>query len=399
MRIFRYQVLGADGRMQSGEVLAPTRAHAQHHVRTIVGGAILSCVGCRNGWRWHKTFSRQDLVDLCTELAAHDQVGLPLVEALRCVSLTNSTQRKILEQIAQLVEEGLTFSQSLGRYHYIFPPILIVLVSSAEQIGSFHIHLHQAADYFRWQKDLCQHVHQALRYPTLLLICFVILMVVMMGVFVPNLQEHFQVLGVSTQPLATTALLHASAFCQTYGGELLGSFLVAFSLWSLAERLSTRMAMHFARLRTALPWVGRWSVHAQYVQFFYTLSLLQKNGIPLLQALEHATNSLTNPWVFHHTSLLKNKLKNGQTLSQACDVLPHLPVYMQRYIRLGERTGQVSTVLQEACQQEFIRLKRTLTAFTQGLQPALIVVMGALLIWVVMAIILPLYDTFSTIDF
>ena len=397
-----YKAISPDGQFKKGYIENSTCAHV-HHTLTNRHYMVLSCSS--SGWhafkKWHQGLPLLELAEICFHLAAFDEAGLSLVDGLDQV---NNLCRKralsfCLSSITQDVKQGRSLSQAFEQQPLLNNRTLVSLLQVGEKVGSFHPYLKQAEQSFRWENDLKQSVQQALIYPFILLLFLSILIFITVTVLVPNLQTHLKLMGGSLSSPLTESLIGLSNFFHHYGAPLgVGLLFLMGGIWIL-KKFFTRVDLWISQHLLSIPYFGPLKAQLIYLRFFQELSIMLFNDLDLLPSLQQATKNCSNKWLQQKFHALETLFLKGHSFSEALKQLPHLPTFLLKYAQLGEKTGNLATILEKACQHDLVRLKKQLIRLTNWIQPTLVILMGSILIWIILAILVPLYDTISHIDF
>lgn len=348
-----------------------------------------------------QTINLLDLANLCFHLSAFDRAGLSIVDGLEEISHFSNKPliRRSLAQILSHIRSGMTFSQSLAQQKFLYDEKLISLMRIAEKTGCFHTYLSQAETYFRWQHNLQQTVRQAIRYPLILLFFLCILLFITFTILVPNLHQHLQILGIHNHSLATNALLSLAEFSQVYGVQMIMTLTALMTYIYLQTLFSKKARIFLTRLLLNIPFIGKIQRQLGFLDFFQSLGLMLQGNIDVLPAIQQAVRGVKNAYIKDQLSCIPDRLIQGATLSQSLETIDHLPSVLYRYVQLGEKTGDLSPILNHACQHQFTIVKKQLDDVVSWIQPALVIFMGALLIWIITAILVPLYDNISVMEF
>jgi general secretion pathway protein F len=271
-----------------------------------------------------------------------------------------------------------------------FPDIFRATVAAGEQSGQLDSVLEKLADYAEARDALSQKILAALAYPLLLtLVAFAVVAGLLTWV-VPQIVGVFQNLH-QTLPLATRALIALSAFLRAWGWLLLLA-LVAFAITAriALRREATRYRWHAFLLR--LPLAGRLARAANTARATRTLALLAGSAVPLLDALGIAAQVVSNLPMREALKKAAYKVREGSAFSRALGESGQFPPVALRLIASGERSGELPRMLGEAAAQQQRELDRWLTVLTAVLGPAVILGVGAMVLFIVLAILLPIFN-------
>jgi general secretion pathway protein F len=333
-----------------------------------------------------------ELALLTRQLATLVAAGLPIDEALGALAeqAGSERQRALTLGLRARVMEGASLAQALADFPDTFPDVFRASVGAGEQSGRLDHVLERLADHAEQRDLLKQKILAALAYPLLLGLVAVAVVAGLLAWVVPQIVGVFENLH-QALPLATRALIALSAFVRAWGWLLL---LVLVALAVLARLLLLREDMrrrwHGVLLR--LPFIGRLVRAANTARATRTLALLAGSAVPLLDALGIAAQVVPNLPMREALRRAAFKVREGSAFSRALGESGLFPPVALRLIASGERSGQLPRMLDEAASQQQRELDRWLTALTAILGPAVILAVGAVVLFIVLAILLPIFN-------
>jgi len=397
MPAFAYQALDANGKTQRGVLQGDTARSVRGSLRER-GLNPLSVEEVREGnERTRGVFSRRGLGSvqlalLTRQLATLIGAGLPIDEALGALSeqAENERQRGLTVSLRARVMEGASLAQALAEFPESFPEIFRATVAAGEQSGRLEIVLEKLADYAEARDALKQKILAALAYPLLLTLVAVAVVAGLLTWVVPQIVGVFQNLH-QALPLATRALIALSAFLRGWGWLLL-LVLVAAAVAARVALRADAMRYRWHELLLRMPLVGRLTRAANTARATRTLALLADSAVPLLDALGIAAQVVPNLPMREALRRAAFKVREGSAFSRALGESGQFPPVALRLIASGERSGELPRMLGEAAAQQQRELDRWLTALTAVLGPAVILAVGAMVLFIVLAILLPIFN-------
>ena len=397
MPAFAYQALDDAGRTQRGVLQGDTARSVRGALRER-GLNPLSVEEVREGEAQSTgVFARRgiggaELALLTRQLATLIGAGLPIDEALGALSeqAENERQRRMTVALRARVMEGASLAQAMAEFPESFPEIFRATVGAGEQSGRLDAVLEKLADYAEARDALKQKIVAALAYPVLLSIVALAVVMGLLTWVVPQIVGVFQNLH-QTLPLATRALMALSAFMRAWGWLVLIALVVAIVGARIALRSeATRFRWHAWMLR--LPLVGRLARAANTARATRTLALLAESAVPLLDALGIAAQVVPNLPMREAMRRAAFKVREGTAFSRALGESGLFPPVALRLIASGERSGELPRMLGEAAAQQQRELDRWLAALTAVLGPGVILLVGAMVLFIVLAILLPIFS-------
>lgn len=392
MPAFEYSALDAGGRRSRGVLQADTAraARAQLRERGLNPLSVEETRAAAQGAGGRSLGSGQRAL-LMRQLATLVASGLPIDESL--AALAEGSEGRLRSQVMALrarVLEGSTLAAAMAEYPGSFPALYRASVAAGEAAGRLDGILLRLADYAESRDALARRVLLALTYPLLLSTVAIAVVAGLMVWVVP------QVIGVFSQfgqalPLPTRILVALSAFVQGYGfWLLLGLVVLAVGVVLVLRLPAARAALDALSLR--VPVWGPLVRALDTARFARTLALLTGAAVPLLEALSIASQVVQNQHLRDALARAALRVREGQTLSRALADSGQFPPVAVRLIASGERSGRLDAMLGEAALQQERALDTALGVAMAALGPGVILLVGGLVLFVVLAILLPIFQ-------
>lgn len=343
----------------------------------------------RSGRSWGRP-GRAQLVLTTRQLATLVKAGMPLLRALRTVSdqLDPGSLRDVFASISADVESGVKLSDAFARYPRWFPRYYVNMVRAGELGGLLDQILTRLAELLEKQARLRHRVRSALMYPAFVMVAAFAILVILMVFVVPTFVSMFTELG-SALPLPTQILVTTSALMRQWWWAFL---LVCAAVPTLARAaLATpggRRAIDAASLRA--PVFGSLVERLLVARFARTLGTLLAAGVPILSALETVRATMTNVIMDEALRDVEQSLKAGESLARPMEISGVFPPLVTRMIALGEETGQLDEMLIRVADSYEEEVEVQLAGLTQLLEPLLIVAVGGMVGFIVVAMFMPL---------
>ena len=333
---------------------------------------------------------RSHLVLSTRQLATLVKAGMPLLRALRTVTdqLDPGPLQDVFRAVARDVEAGVKFSEALFRHPRWFPTFYVNMVRAGEVGGLLDEILKRLAELLEKQARLRDRVKSALMYPAFVMAAAVGILIVLMAFVVPTFMNMFSELG-STLPLPTRLLVMTSTAISSYWWMVLLGLAGAIALLRLFLRtLPGRRLVDQASLR--LPVMGSLVERLLISRFARTLGTLLTSGVPILAALETVRATVTNLVIDEALQDVERSLKVGETLARPMELSGVFPPLVTRMVALGEETGQLDRMLMQVADSYEEEVEVQLAGLTQLLEPMLILFVGGIVGFIVIAMFLPL---------
>ena len=340
---------------------------------------------------WHaRVFSHGSLAVWTRQLASLVNAGLPLERALSALLEQADTpaQRELQAQVRAEVNAGAPLAQALAMHPREFDPLYLAVIDSGEQSGRLAQVLLQLAQDLQAANQMRAKLLSASLYPAIVSGVAMLIVLFLLAYVVPQVAQVFT----STQrqlPALTVAMLTLSAWVQSLWMWLLGTVALACLLLTLGLR-QDRMRQQFDAWWLRLPLLGKLSLGYNAARFAATLALLAGAGVPILRSLQTASQTLTNRALRHNALQSIEWVREGATLAVALSQNKSLPGLLPMFASLGEQTGQLPQMLQHAADHLSEEVQRRAMQLATVLEPLLIVTMGAVVMLIVLAVMLPI---------
>lgn len=329
--------------------------------------------------------SRTLLIDFCHDMAQLDDARVPLHNALEDLALSSPHRgfRTLLQLIHEDVKMGIPLSESLARYPVVFDRVFQKLIAAAEQTGSYAQQFRHLESHLRRLESMNHQIQKAIRSPLILIGLLIALLLVVIDFVIPNMSSLLSSIGLKELPLSTRLLLGVSPILAYIP---LGLFIIFLSL-SLAYSFSTTR-YYLAKFAARLPLYDQIAL----TQFWHAFSVMIGAGIDLLPSLAQSVQVIRNPYLRDHLTALSGEITAGAKLSDAFSQEKNLisPIVL-RFIKLSEQTGHLKELIPQAASHHQSQTYRKMESLVSWLEPTLILLMGGIMVWIVMAIIIPFY--------
>jgi general secretion pathway protein F len=391
MTAFRFEAVDAQGRLKQGLLDADNARAVRDRLRA--DGLTPTAVDPAPERRSPLQRTRLPaavLALLTRQLASLVQSGMPLDQALLAVAeqADDSQAASLVTAIRSHVMAGEPLPAALSRYPRTFAPLYRGLIAAGTETGRLPDVLSRLADYLDARLALRQKFVVALIYPALVTVIAVGVIAVLVTYVVPQVVSVYQQ-SRQTLPFLTQALLAASEFFRLTGWLWLAAVALAAIAFAVAlKREPTRARIHAALLR--MPGVGRLAASLDTARYASTLAILVGSGAPLLRSLDAACDVVRMIPLARAARAAGGLVREGVSLSRALKEQRAFPPVLIHLIANGEQSGALAPMLTRAADELEREAERRLTWIAALIQPTLIVVMGAIVLVLVLAVMLPI---------
>ena len=398
MGAFEYTAMDKAGKQVKGLLEGDTPKHVRQLLRdrkllpVSVSEVARKEARRQSSFSFRKGISSSELALITRQLASLSQSGLPLEEALLAVSQQNDQPRtkSVLLGARAKVMEGHTLANGLGEYPQAFPELYRATVAAGEQSGHLDVVLERLADYTEARQELRQRVTNALVYPIALVVMAVAIISFMLATVVPKIVSVFENTSAEL-PALTSGLIATSDFLRAYWVlVIIGMGIIGYVVWWILQKDVPRRRYHAFLLR--MPIIGRLTRGVNTARFTRTLSILAGSGVPILEALTISAEVIENLPMRDAVQDATLRVREGASISKSLAASKLFPPMMIHLISSGEAGGRLEEMLGRAAAGQEREVDGLIAALLGILQPLLIVIMGAIVLTIVLAILLPIFE-------
>ncbi len=397
---FKYQAMDASGKLKKGVLEVDSLRQARANLRD--GGLIPLEVealaqqeqkaGAPKQRFVRRRISASDLSLITRQFATLIGSGLTVEQTMNALieQAESEQQRQILAGIRGEVLAGNTLAASMGQYPQVFPELYRTLVRAGEQSGQLSEVLSRLANYTEDSQALRQKVTLAFVYPGIISLVALAVITGLLTYVVPQVVEVFRNTN-QTLPLLTRLLIGLSDFLRTTGIFWVIALVIGLWLFSRALRAEPfRLRFHQFLLR--LPVIGRLIRGINTARLASTLAILTGSRVPLLSALQAGVGVMNNLPMKNALDAAQKMVREGAPLSRALASSKMFPPVMVHLIASGEASGKLDTMLERVAVQQTREIETRVATLTALLEPVLILTMGVMVLIIVLAILLPIFE-------
>ena len=337
---------------------------------------------------------RKDLAIFSRQLSTLVSAGLPILASLRNVAeqTSNSQLKDVGLEITKEVSGGKSLAEAIGKYPDIFDQTYVSLIQTGEESGKLDIALEKLSDQSDKDSALVRKIVSAMVYPIIVLVVLAAIIAFMMVVVIPevkNIYEQFG--GLDKLPFITKVMIAMSEGVVKYWMFILVG-LVGSIFWIRWYSKTNTGRRQIDDLKLRIPFFGTLIKKFYMTQFARTASILIGGGVAYVQALENLSENINNHLVSTDIKKATEAVKGGSQLSTALEDSPYFLPTLLNLISIGEESGTLEEMLERAADVYEKEVENQIETLTNALEPALIVVVGIFGVFVVFAVLLPIYN-------
>ncbi len=396
MAAFEYQALDEAGRTRKGVIEADSARHARALLRdqalmpTKVNVTASQSTIKRSGVSFQRKLGHLDRVLFTRQLATLIGSSLPIEAALAAVAEQAEKQhvKGLIMAIRSKVLEGHSLAVSLSDHSSSFNALYRATVTAGEQSGFLDKVLENLADYEERQFSATRNVEMAMVYPAVLLTMAVLIISGLMVYIVPDMVNVIVDTG-QELPWFTTVLIGITDLMANYWWLLI--IAVALSVlcirWLLAQ---PRMRLRWDRMKFDMPFLQRITRSANAARYTNTLSILTRSGVPLVEAMHIASGVVSNQWLQRALTEATQRVSEGISLHISLGKVGQMPPMLLHMVAAGEQSGTLDAMLGRVADFQQSEVERVVSALVKLFEPLMLLLMGGVVLFIVMAILLPM---------
>lgn len=397
MPSFSYKAVDKLGRIALGQVDALNEVDLEIRLERMGLDLITFRLATRSTSLFNRNkVSNQDLVMFCFQLEQLSSAGVPLLECLNDLreSSNNPYFQKVLGAISSEVEGGKMLSQALAEHPGVFSDVFVSLIDAGERTGQLPVVLNNLFHTIRWQDELMSQTKKLLAYPAFVAVVVSLAVVFLMIYVVPQMVSFLRNMG-QELPLNTQILIAMSNAFVNYWWLILGLPVIAVVLLAATIRTNPAARYRFDSLKLNIPITGpilHKIIMARFARYF---ALMYQTGIPILDAIKICENIVGNRVVADALTRVHAQINAGDAMSESFRNAGLFPQLVVRMIKVGESTGALDKSLLNISYFYDRDVNDAMQKMLKMIEPALTVLLGGILAFIMFSVLGPVYDSFS----
>jgi type IV pilus assembly protein PilC len=394
MPIYRYSAVAMDGSKISGRMDAASEAQLGSLLNK--EGLFLTGASLTEPHVSAPKLKLQEVADFCRQLAAMLSSGITLIRAMMIIEQRDSKPhiKKIYQAVIAELQRGSTLSDAMAKQGRAFPELLISMMRAGESSGRMDITAEKMANTFDKQHKLNQKLKSATTYPIILVVMIIGVILIIFTFVLPSFFTMFD--SLNELPMPTQVVIAISNFLTHYYwllGIVVG--VAAGALWYTFRLPGPKRQLD--RLKLKLPKIGGLLGTIYTGRFARTLSSLYVSGIPMIQALTITRHTIGNKYIEWQFDGVIDALGNGRTLSQSIGGVDGFERKLFSTILIGEESGRLEQMLESTADQYDYDSEMATARLITMLEPILICVMAGIVAFVMISVMMPIYQLYQNI--
>ncbi|MDI6746001.1 MAG: type II secretion system F family protein [Rhodocyclaceae bacterium] len=399
MSLYSYKAMDAGGRLVFGRMDAINPVDLEMRLKRmeldfINGGPIK-----QRGWGGMK-INRRELITFCFHLEQLSRAGVPIIESLTDLrdSLENPRFREVLAGLIESVEGGKTLSQAMDEHPQVFDGVFISLVKAGEESGNLTEVLHNLGETLKWQDELAAQTKKLVMYPAFMGTVVILVTLFMMLYLVPKMVGFIKNMG-QELPLHTQILIATSNFFVNYWYIAIGLPIGIAGIIATAVKTNPRARYRFDAAKLSFPWLGEILTKIILSRFAGVFAMMYASGISILDSIRATQGIVGNVVIQEGLQRVEDMIGEGQNVTVAFQNAGLFPPLVIRMLKVGENTGSLDTALTNVSYFYNRDVRESIGRVQAMIEPAMTIVVGVILGWVMLSVLGPIYDTITKLKF
>ncbi len=342
--------------------------------------------------------SIEDISNLTRQLSSLVKANIPLVDCLGAVSdqMENQYLKEVLAECRNQVNEGSTLEKAMSKYPRVFDNIFISMVGAGEMSGSLDVILLRLAEFSEARAELKSRVQSAMMYPIITILLMTAIMMAMFVYVLPTITTILVDQGVEI-PWYTQLVMDISGFMVNYWLVIIVAMIVSFIIFYRWKSSASGRPVWDAML-LKFPVVGKLARMIAVSRFTRTLSTLLSGGVPMLNAMEIVRSVVDNEVLAKAVDEARDNIREGESIAGPLKKSEQFPPIVIHMVAIGEKTGELEKMLNQVADTYDFQVKNQVDGLTSLLTPVMMVLMGGVIGFIVMAVLVPMMDMMNTVQ-
>ncbi|BCZ45238.1 type II secretion system protein F [Clostridium gelidum] len=400
MANFKYRAMNADGEKIEGAREADSKGEVIEFISSngyyplMVEEIIESS---KIELKFNEKVKLKDISIFCRQFYTMLDAGVPILTCLNILS--KQTQKKILKEalieIEQDVEKGGILSEAMKKQKKIFPDLLVSLIEAGEASGTLNSIMLRMSSHYEKENKTNNKVKNAMIYPVILSFVAVIAVVFILVYVMPTFKGIFEQSG-TVLPWSTKLLLGSGDFLKDNFIVIIVA-LIGITIGGKYYFSTENGSIFSSKMKLKLPIIKKFTEMVIVSRFTRTLSTLLASGLPLIKAIDIVSGVVENKIAEKALLQVKEKISKGEELNISMRATGIFPEMLYSMVKIGEETGSIDSILSKTADFYDEELETTIQATVALMEPLLIVVMGLVIGFIIMSVMLPMYDSYTQI--
>ncbi|MCK9285813.1 MAG: type II secretion system F family protein [Rhodocyclaceae bacterium] len=398
MALYSYKAMNDNGRMVYGRLDAINMVDLEMRLKRMNLDFINGNAVRQGGMLGNVKVPRRELINFCFHLEQLTRAGVPIIEGLADLrdSLEHPRFREIIASMIESIEGGKTLSQAMEENPKVFDEVFTSLIRAGEDTGNLSDVLKNLNETLKWQDELSAHTKKLVMYPAFMGVVVIAVFFFMMIYLVPKMVSFVKNMGQQI-PFQTKVLIATSDFMVNYWYVLILVPVLVVIAVNFAIRTNPAARRQFDAAKIRMPVVGEILRKIILSRFAGVFAMMYGSGISILDSIKTTEGIVGNVVIREGLEEAGQLIADGQNVTLAFQNVGLFPPLVIRMLRVGENTGALDTALMNVSYFYNRDVKESIERVQAMIEPAMTMIVGLILGWVMLSVLGPIYDTISKI--
>jgi type IV pilus assembly protein PilC len=400
MALYSYKAIDGRGRSLMGQIEAINMIDLELRLQRMGLDLVIGGLARRRTSMFKGAIGRRDLINFCFHLEQLSSAGVAIIESLTDLrdSVENPRFREIITGLIESIQGGQSLSTAMSDYTDVFPKVFANLIRAGEETGRMSEVLKSLAENLKWEDELVTQTKKLLMYPAFVGSIVLAVTMFLMIYLVPQMLGFIRSTGQAI-PLQTRILIHVSGFFIDYWWLVLVTPVVLFAGIKIGLARSPAFHYRFDNLKLNVPMLGPILRKIILSRFASIFAMMYSSGITILDCIKTSEDIAGNLVIREGLERAGREIAEGKNVSTAFNDVGLFPPLVIRMLRVGETSGKLDNALLNVSYFYNRDVKDAIGKVEVMIEPAMTVILGALLGWVMLSVLGPIYDSISKIKF
>ncbi len=400
MAMYAYRAINKLGQNRTGLQDASNLVDLEMRLKRTGLDLISGKIAKKNRLATGTSVTRRELITFFFNMEQLTNAGVPLLDCLADLrdTMSNPYLREVVANLIENIEGGMRLSQAMAEHPRVFEAVFISLVNAGEKSGKLQEVFLHLTDTLKWEDEMASQTKQILIYPAAVLVIVISVAFFLMIYLVPQLTGFIQNMG-QTLPLHTKALLFVSSLFVQYWYVMLLVPIILFIVLKLMMVFNSQARYRFDDLKLKIWPVGPILKKIVLARFAHFFAMLYASGISILECIAICRNITGNMVIEESLIQAGREIEEGKNLTQSFQSANIFPPLVLRMLRVGEATGALDKALLNVGYFYDRDVKEAITKAQAMIGPAMTVLLGLLLGWIMFSVLMPIYDVIGKVKF
>lgn len=345
-----------------------------------------------------KTISRRELINFTFHVEQLTKSGVPLLDSLKDIrnSIEYSNFTDVLQTVIDDIEGGKTFSLALAEHPQVFDKVYVTLVRVGEETGNLSDVLKDLAETIRWQDELASHTRKIMIYPAIVTVVVICVVSFLMIYLMPQLLPFIKNIGTEI-PFYTKVLISISGAFVDYWYVIFSLPVMIYAAVVIVANKNIAVRYFIDGIKLKIWLIGPLVSKIKLARFANYFAMMYSSGITVLDALGISENMVDNLVLEDSINKARNSIAEGSQISESFESVGVFPSMIVRMLKVGEDTGAMDEALLNVSYFYNREVKESIDKLEPAMMPILTIILGGIMMWIMMAVLGPVYDAVSTI--